>query len=85
MLDTYDLKIDLGTVQSYTPVYNVWGKYSVPDGTKHVIPIYQGCTFGTVYLYDFSHALDGYIIVNAYNSTPSPHGMDARYLLLFLG
>lgn len=85
LLDTYDLAIDLGTVQSYSPAYNKKGSYSVPGGTKHVIPVYQGCSFGTVYSYDFSHALDGYITVNAFNSTPSPHGMDAKYLLLFLG
>ena len=59
--------------------------YDVPEGTKQVIPIYEGCNYGCVYSYDFSNALNGSFNVSVMNLSSAAHSIGALYRVLFLG
>ena len=59
--------------------------YDVPEGTKQVIPIYVSCSYGSVYGYDFSNALNGSFNVSVMNLSSVNHTVIASYRVLFLG
>ena len=59
--------------------------YDIPDGTKHIIPIVEGCSWGTLSALDITNLMSGSVSAGFLNTSTGRHSLTGQIRFIFLG